>query len=320
MFERFTDRSRRTLVVAQEEARQRGHNFIGTEHVLLGVLADKAGLAHRSLVVLAVDIDAVLGELETRMAASAKSDAVGSPPFTPKAKQSLEKALGESVRLGHGYIGTEHLLLGLLGVPDGWAAEVLVAKGVQLDEVRRVVVDLLVASPPPPASAPGSGKGETRLTPAAETALNGARRRAGDRPVGSHDLMAALLYSDRSAAAVALLAAGFDLDALRSALERAVTLNTSDQTPEETLAAQIEIGTDGDRVVLRLDDPSLLAALQHLGSPSSPETGLVPDPRVAHDLGGIWQHIHTALGQVVEKLAAPPPETTSGSASSAQGS
>lgn len=307
MFERFTDRSRRALVVAQDEARHRSHNFIGTEHVLYGVLADSGALPVRALAALGVDIDGLRRDLETKMPGPVDGPVVASPPFTQRAKTALEHALGESVRLGHNNIDTEHLLLGLLSESGGIAGMTLTGRGVGLEETRRVIVDLLRASPPTPPASGGQPWKETATTPAAETALLGARKRAGSRPVGTHDLMAALLYSDRSAAVEALRAAGLDLDVMRRAVEGAVTMGTSDETPEEMLASQISVGIDADRIVVRMQDPTLLAALRQLPGADQPGIRFRPDPKVAHDLGGMWQQIHDALGRVVDALGDEPP-------------
>jgi ATP-dependent Clp protease ATP-binding subunit ClpC len=111
VFERFTDRARRVLVLAQEEARLLDHNFIGTEHILLGVLAEGEGVAARALASLSVSLEAARENVEATIS-SAGSPATGSPPFTPRAKKVLELSLCEALQLGHNYIGTEHLLFG----------------------------------------------------------------------------------------------------------------------------------------------------------------------------------------------------------------
>jgi ATP-dependent Clp protease ATP-binding subunit ClpC len=113
VFERFTDRARRVLVLAQEEARLLNHGFIGTEHILLGLLGERDGVAARALATLEISPEGVLA-MVTEIVGSAATEPMGSPPFTPRAKKVLELALREALQLGHNYIGTEHMLLGVV--------------------------------------------------------------------------------------------------------------------------------------------------------------------------------------------------------------
>ena len=141
-FERFTDRSRRVLVLAQEEARLLNHSFIGTEHILLGLVSEREGVAAKVLESLGITLTAVRKEVRDSIGAVA-SVPTGSPPFTPRAKKVLELALREALQLGHSYIGTEHLLLGLVCEGEGVAAQVLQSLGADLQRVRREVIRLL---------------------------------------------------------------------------------------------------------------------------------------------------------------------------------
>jgi ATP-dependent Clp protease ATP-binding subunit ClpC len=305
MFERFTDKARRVLVLAQEDARVRQHDFLGTEHMLIGIITE-ATVATDAIRALGGDLDEIRRDLVNRMPPG--RSAAGAPPFTPKAKRAIELSLREALSLGHNYIGTEHLLLGLVHEGEGLAAQVLTARDLSLDDLRRTIVRLLqergqtapatVGDPPMPASTPGA------LSPAADTVLRGARARAGRRPIGTHDLLAAILYADRSAAVVALQNAGFDVDAMRAAAERATTLDTSDRTPEETVAGQLHVSIDGSRIVLSIEDETLLAAMQ--GKPLAELSG--SNPAIAHDLGTLWHGIHTTLGEAIDRLR--PPEAS----------
>jgi Clp amino terminal domain, pathogenicity island component/UvrB/uvrC motif len=139
MFERFSDRARRVVVLAQEEARMLEHNYIGTEHLLLGLIHEGDGTAARSLRALGVDLETVRGEVEA-LVGRGQQPVPGHIPFTSRAKKSLELALREMVQLGHDYIGTEHLLLGLIREGDGVAAQVLRQRGVELNRVRQEVI------------------------------------------------------------------------------------------------------------------------------------------------------------------------------------
>ncbi len=113
LFERFTDRARRVLVLAQEEARLLNHNFIGTEHILLGLIHEGEGVAAKALESLGISLEAVREKVEETIGPAGTST-TGSPPFTPRAKKVLELSLREALQLGHNYIGTEHMLLGLV--------------------------------------------------------------------------------------------------------------------------------------------------------------------------------------------------------------
>ncbi len=142
MFERFTDRARRVLVLAQEEARLLNHSFIGTEHILLGLIHEGEGLAAKALESLNISLEAVREEVEKTIG-QAGSAPTGSPPFTPRAKKVLELSLREALQLGHNYIGTEHMLLGLVREGEGVAAQVLISLGADLSKVRQQVIQQL---------------------------------------------------------------------------------------------------------------------------------------------------------------------------------
>ena len=148
MFERFTDRARRVLVMAQEEARLLNHNFIGTEHILLGLIHEGEGVAAKALESLGIGLEAVRAKVEETIG-PAGSFTTNSPPFTPRAKMVLELSLREAMQLGHHYIGTEHILLGLVREGEGVAAQVLVGMGAGLPRVREEVLNLLGTSPEP---------------------------------------------------------------------------------------------------------------------------------------------------------------------------
>jgi ATP-dependent Clp protease ATP-binding subunit ClpC len=142
MFQRFTDRARRVVVLAQDEARELNHSYIGTEHILLGLVHEGEGVAAKALSSLGVGLEAVRHQVE-EVIGRGEGTPPGHIPFTPRAKKVLELSLRESLQLGHDYIGTEHILLGLLREGDGVAAQVLVLMGADLNRVRRQVLLLL---------------------------------------------------------------------------------------------------------------------------------------------------------------------------------
>ena len=142
MFERFTDRSRRVIVLAQEEAKMLNHNYIGTEHLLLGLIHEGGGVAAKALESLDISLEGVRAQVEDIIGKGQQKPS-GHIPFTPRAKKVLELSLREALQLGHNYIGTEHLLLGLIREGEGVAAQVLVKMGADLNTVRQQVIQLL---------------------------------------------------------------------------------------------------------------------------------------------------------------------------------
>src|SRR5918992_3746470 len=142
MFERFTDRARRVVVLAQEEARMLSHNYIGTEHILLGLIHEGEGVAAKALESLGISLEAVRSQVE-EIIGQGQAAPPGHIPFTPRAKKVLELALREALQLGHSYIGTEHILLGLVREGGGVAAQVLIKLGADLARVRQQVIQLL---------------------------------------------------------------------------------------------------------------------------------------------------------------------------------
>ena len=160
MFERFTDRARRVVVLAQEEARLLNHNYIGTEHILLGLIHEGEGVAAKALESLGISLESVRGQVEEIIGQGGNSPS-GHIPFTPRAKKVLELSLREALQLGHNYIGTEHILLGLIREGEGVAAQVLVKLGADLARVREQVIQLLSAYGGVSGSAHGEKSGST---------------------------------------------------------------------------------------------------------------------------------------------------------------
>jgi ATP-dependent Clp protease ATP-binding subunit ClpC len=146
MFERFTDRARNVVVLAQQEARLLKHNYIGTEHILLGLVRESDGLAAKALESLGIGLEAVREQVEEIIGRGQKSPS-GNISFTPRGKKVLELSLREALQFGHNYIGTEHILLGIIREGEGVAAQVLVNLGGDLKTVRQQVIQLLKEKP-----------------------------------------------------------------------------------------------------------------------------------------------------------------------------
>ncbi len=189
MFEKFTDRARRVIVVAQEEARLLHHDYIGTEHLLLGLIHEGEGVAAKALESLGISLEDVRRDVE-EIVPPGEHERSGHIPFTPRAKKVLELSLRESQQLGHNYIGTEHILLGLIREGEGVAAQVLVKLGADLNRVREQVLQLLGAY-----AREAGAEGETVVAWEAGTGLTGERE---VRIVGSPAQLAEMISRLRS--------------------------------------------------------------------------------------------------------------------------
>jgi ATP-dependent Clp protease ATP-binding subunit ClpC len=212
MFEKFTDRARRVVVLAQEEARMLSHDYIGTEHLLLGLVHEGAGVAVVALESLGISLDDVRRDVE-EMIGRGQHELSGHIPFTPRAKKVLELSLRESQQLGAGYIGTEHILLGLIREGEGVAAQVLVKLGADLNRARQQVLQILGERTPREAGEPEAGG----LREAAAGGLAG--NEPGVRIVGSPAQLAEILNRLRS------------MDARLAAVERYLGLGAREPGP-----------------------------------------------------------------------------------------
>src|ERR687897_411974 len=171
MFERFTDRARRVVVLAQEEARMLNHNYIGTEHILLGLIHEGEGVAAKALESLGISLEGVRQQVEEIIGQGQQAPS-GHIPFTPRAKKVLELSLREALQLGHNYIGTEHILLGLIREGEGVAAQVLVKLGADLNRVRQQVIQLLSGYQGKETTGAGVGSGQPEGAPAGSVVLD----------------------------------------------------------------------------------------------------------------------------------------------------
>jgi ATP-dependent Clp protease ATP-binding subunit ClpC len=212
MFERFSDRARRVVVLAQEEARLLNHNYIGTEHILLGLVHEREGVAAQALDSLDVKLVRVRQQVEQIIGQGGSSPS-GHIPFTPRAKKVLELSLREAMQLGHNYIGTEHILLGLLREGEGVACQVLVKLGANLPKVRARVLELV---------ADDGGEGAAAPTPTLSAELRavieearGEAAAAGESEVAPiHMFLAAVQHPDGAAGRM-LHMVGVDPEELR---------------------------------------------------------------------------------------------------------
>jgi ATP-dependent Clp protease ATP-binding subunit ClpC len=273
MFERFTDRARKVVVLAQEEARSLGHNYIGTEHLLLGLAAEGSGVgavvleeAGVSLPVLRADVQRIIGEVG--------DEPQGQIPFTPRAKKVLELALREALKLSHNYIGTEHILLGIVAEGEGVAAQILVSHDLGPEQVRARVVEKLGVTGERAAAGRGGPLrmprgatnppflGSTGVTrAAAEIGLQARQLALGKTQTSAH-LLRALVAATESQAGRALSSLGVTADAVDRALAATPVEGTTDESREDAIARVASIRTEDDRVVIELTDADLARRLE----------------------------------------------------------
>jgi ATP-dependent Clp protease ATP-binding subunit ClpC len=298
MFERFSGQARHVVVSAQEEARELDHNYIGTEHLLLGLLATSDSLASASLAALGYTRDDVRANLET-IVGRGKASPGGHIPFTPRAKKVLELSLREALQLKHNYIDTEHILLGLLREGEGLAAQILADKH-PLDRIRSEV--LARVESPTASEAHGAGR-----TSAAHNVLTLAAQLAGETPVGSHHILEAILQQPDSAAAKVLNDAGIDLDQLAAKLDEISTEDTADDTPAQAAARQLELSLTDDAVTVVLRDPaSLELGNQIVQLNRGPLATRGPQLDL---LGRLWAAVNGWLATTARALAPEPEES-----------
>ena len=317
MFERFTDRARRAVVSAQEEARRLQHNYIGTEHVLLGLLAVRGGVAYKVLDQFGISQDGVREEVVGLIGAGS-TPMSGHIPFTPRAKKTLELSLREALQLNHNYIGTEHILLGLIREGEGVAAQIITAHGADLDSVRQAIIEMLRAYGAQRSGqrwlrglsgAAGEAEGnEMTATPAAEASVSGAVQLAGTKPVGSHHLLLAALDDPDSAAARTLAALGVDLDRAREALRTVDVTGTSDEQPEERGRRHMVLRVTDARLTIEATDPDIIkaaqAAAEALGGQADPSGTIRGDLPESVTLGGVWLALNASLQNIRTRATA----------------
>jgi len=286
MFERFTNRARHVVVLSQEEARLLSHNYIGTEHILLGLLGEPESIGGQVLAGFGLTLDGVRGEVVEKIGRG-KSAPAGHIPFTPRAKKTLELSLREALSIKHNYIGTEHILLGLIREGEGVAAQIL-RDHADLLEIRAAVLNAVSATDPGEEvegaeetnavlrwlrqrltrhgasvpfrpDVPGADQA-TRGTPAVEAALQQAAQLAGPLPVGSHHLLLAALEDANSAASSTLASLGVDIDELKGKLRAAQVKGTTDEQPEQAGRRQMAIEVSDEVLHVILTDPVIVEA------------------------------------------------------------
>jgi ATP-dependent Clp protease ATP-binding subunit ClpA len=319
MFERFTNRARHAVVLAQEEARTLQHNYIGTEHVLLGLLGEPEGIAGQALERFGMTLTSVRTQVEAKVGRG-KHPVAGHIPFTPRAKKCLELALREALALHHNYIGTEHLLLGIIREGDGVGAQVLAEQGGDLLVVRQAVLDLVPTASPTesrrwlrrlranPLGEPSEPE-ELRITNAADSSLDEAARLAGPHPVGSHHLLLAALSDPNTAAARALSSFGIDIEQAREALRNIDVAGTSDEQPEDAGRRQMTIRVTDDRLIIEATDATLLdlarTVISAVGDRAEEPGTIRGDLPISVSLANVWRATEASLQDIRRRATLP---------------
>jgi ATP-dependent Clp protease ATP-binding subunit ClpC len=275
MFERFTDRARTVVVLAQEEARALGHNYIGTEHLLLGLAAEGNGVGAKVLEEAGVTVEVVRADVE-RIVGEVAGEPEGRIPFTPRAKKVLELSLREALKLSHNDIGTEHILLGIVAEGQGVAAQILTSHGLGSEEVRARVVEKLGGVSAEPSVAAGWRASTLRRAPSPPYLASGGVTKAsatiglqarqlalaGSETQTSAHLLRAIVAETDSQAGRALASIGITKEAVDRALAATPIEGTTDETREHAMARVTVIRTEADRVVIELDDAELARSLE----------------------------------------------------------
>ena len=304
MFERFTAEARSVVVRAQEEARGLQHNYIGTEHILLGLLAMPTSVAAKALRNLGVTAATVRGGIEEAVGKGQKESPPGHIPFSKRAKKVLELSLREALQLKHNYIGTEHILLALEREGNGLAARILSGQVRGMGAIRATVGELLregthehPGGEPPP------------RTNAAEEVVSAAQALAGDAPMGSHHLLEALIRAEGSMAAKVLVDLGVDAATIASKVDEFDAEDTTDATPEELAARKMELRVEDDEVHLIFRDTATVDLAKAVtGLVAGPVTATGP---VTGKFVPLWTKTNQLLLSLLQTLKDDPmPDTT----------
>jgi len=329
-------------VTAQEEARELNHNYIGTEHLLLALLrrpdippSEESAIAPAILEEFGMSRDGVREEVIDKVGVGKGKAKSGHIPFTPRAKKVLELALREALQLHHNYIGTEHILLGLIREDEGVAVQIM-RKHADLLALRAAVLDRVPAGDGDQgtlAAATGTllrrakarlggprDGGDVGATPATDATLTEAARLAGGAPVGSHHLLLAALADPNSAAARTLAGLGVDLDQARESLRTADVTGTTDEPPEEAGRRQMSLQVADETLTVVIVDPVLVAAgkaaLAAVNASAQPgqddESGgaeagdsattsvIRGDHPAAASLAAVWRELRDSLAKIAD--------------------
>ena len=308
MFEKFNSEARETVIRAQQEARDLGHNYIGTEHLLLALLAGRSeGVARQTLSALEIRHDRIRDDI-LAIVGPGEGAKPGHIPFTPRSKKVLELSLREALRMRHKLISAEHILLGIIREGEGMAAQLLTKGGVDLQRLRQDVVARIGGEPqgrrgrmrrmPDPRSSVMTRGGANVADRAATLAAGG--------PVASQHYLLGVLEEEGSLAAKALAALGVTREAVEAKLAEVGTEGTSDEPPEAAGARRTSLSVEGDTVEIRIEAPALTQRLTALLG--AQQAAMLKGPALPGS-ERIWKALDPLLGDVVRDLEAARGET-----------
>ncbi|WP_199865306.1 MULTISPECIES: Clp protease N-terminal domain-containing protein [Frankia] len=298
--------ARKVVVTAQEEARLLKHNYIGTEHILLGLLDAPDSMAAKVLHQFGYDKETARVDIAA-VVKPGTQELSGHIPFAPRAKKTLDLALREAQQLHHNHIGTEHILLALVREGEGVGATVLAERINPISRIRAAVLASSEGSQDVAASRWPTG------TSATEDTVSAARALAGGAPVGSHHLLEAMLRAENSMAATVLRELGVDPDAVAAKIDELDPETTTDANPEEAAARKMEIRLVDDEVHLILRDPTTVTIAKKVTELShGPIQGVGP---VAGMFVPLWRSTNHLLLQI-QRVLEPEPGEEDGSAAS----
>ena len=293
-FEKFTVQARQVVVTAQEEARLFKHTYIGTEHILLGLLDVPDSTAATVLRELGYSKETARADIAAVVEPGTDEPRGGSIPFTSRAKKTLELALREALQLNHTYIGTEHILLALVRKGDSVGATVLAERITPISKVRAAVLAAVAGTQDVATGSWPAG------TPATQDAVSTASALAGGALVGSHHLLEAMLRAENSMAARVLRELGVDPDAVAAKIDELDPETTTDANPEETAARKMEIRLLDDEVHLILRDPATVTIAKQVTELSGgPIRGVGP---IAGMFVPLWRSTNQLLAQLQRAL------------------
>jgi ATP-dependent Clp protease ATP-binding subunit ClpA len=308
MFERFSGEARQVVVHAQTVARDLQHDYIGTEHVLLGLFDAPASVPARALRQLGLTKETVKADVEKMIGRGKEPSGGGHIPFTPRAKKVLELALREALKLKHNYIGTEHILLGLVREGEGVAARIMVERIGDLGRVRGAVLAEMGGQPLEAEG--GMPLRRHKTTGAAEDAVTAAEALAGGAPIGSHHLLEALVRAEGSMAARVLADLGVDPEVVAAKIDELDPETTTDATPEESAARKMELRLAEGEVQLVFRDREIIDLTEKvIELTGGPIRGTGP---VAGAFVPLWTSTNDLMLRLLGYLQAEPEEETRG--------